>query len=62
MNSVVSHHTSNPAVILNPSLPGGTEPLSSCMVLGSMTRASTYGETLGVDEVTCACCGDVPSD
>lgn len=32
---------------LKPFSPGGTELLSSCMVPGSTTRASTYGETLG---------------
>ena len=52
----------NPAVISTPFSPppGGTELLNSCMALGSMTRALTYGEILGAGEGHVGC-GDVLS-
>lgn len=50
----------NPGVTSNPFSPGGTELLSSCMVLGCMTRALTYGEILGAGEGNVGC-GDVLS-
>lgn len=42
-----SCRTGDLAVTTYPSLAGGTEPLSSCMVPASMTRGSTCGETVG---------------